>query len=61
MAISVAINWVLAYTFTQAFPSILASINSSGSLYMISLIDLAAALFLFLLPETKVSVYIVHV
>ncbi|XP_064402965.1 uncharacterized protein LOC135348620 isoform X2 [Halichondria panicea] len=54
VAISVAIYWVFAYTFTQAFPSILGSINSSGSLYMISLIDLAAALFfLFLLPETK--------
>ncbi|XP_064402970.1 uncharacterized protein LOC135348622 [Halichondria panicea] len=54
VAISTAINWVFGYTFTQAFPSILASIKSFGSLYMISLIDLAAALFfLFLLPETK--------
>ncbi len=55
VAITTAMNWGSTYVFTQSFPSILASIKASGSLYMICVLDLAASLFyLFLLPETKV-------
>ncbi|XP_064403244.1 probable metabolite transport protein CsbC isoform X3 [Halichondria panicea] len=54
VSISTALNWLMAYVLTQAFPSFLASIQTFGTLYMISIIDLAAALFFFfLLPETK--------
>ncbi len=51
-------NWGSIYIFTQSFPAILASLKASGSLYMISIINIAAAVFyLFFLPETKVFVY----
>ena len=55
VAISTAINWSSIYTFTQTFPSILAAMQTFGTLYLISFLNLSAGLFfLFLLPETKV-------
>ncbi len=55
VGIATAMNWGSTYAFTQAFPSILASFQTFGTLYMLCFIDLCAALFsLFLLPETKV-------
>ncbi len=55
VGIATAMNWGSTYIFTQTFPSILASFQTFGTLYMLSFINLAAALFfLFLLPETKV-------
>ncbi|XP_064403258.1 putative metabolite transport protein YwtG [Halichondria panicea] len=54
VAIATTMNYGATYLFTQSFPSILASVKASGSLYMISIINIVAAVFyLFLLPETK--------
>ncbi len=56
VAISTAANSSLVYSMSLAFPSLLASIQTFGSLYMFSVINLAATLFvIFFLPETKVS------
>ncbi len=57
VAIATTMNYGATYLFTQSFPSILATVKASGSLYMISIINIVAAVFyLFLLPETKVFV-----
>ncbi|XP_064402973.1 uncharacterized protein LOC135348624 [Halichondria panicea] len=54
VAISTAANSSLVYSMSLAFPSLLASIQTFGSLYMFSVINLAATLFvIFFLPETK--------
>ena len=56
MGISTSTNWLTGYTFTQMFPFLLSVLNSYGTLYMLAVIDILACLFfLFLLPETKVS------
>ena len=57
VAISTACNWLIGYALTQAFPSILASLYTFGTLYMIGVVNLVAGLFyLFFIPETKASV-----
>jgi len=55
VGICTTLNWLTAYTLTQVFPMIMASIGSHGSLYLLGVIDLLSLLFvLFFLPETKV-------
>ncbi len=50
-------NGLVAYTITQVFPVMLATLKAHGFLYLMASIEVAAVLSVVLLfPETKVSV-----